>query len=121
MLEKFGIEQVIDVRSFPKSKWSEYRKENLEKNLPNRRIEYFHLGGLGGYRDEGYDTYMDTEEFQKNLRKLERLADRKKTAIMCLESYPNGCHRKYIAKKLDNKGWEVIHLVGKSGKQKTLG
>lgn len=120
LLEKARIQRVVDVRSFPKSKWSEYRKENLKKNLPSQDIEYFHLEELGGYRDEGYEEYMKTEKFQKTLNKLEKLAKEKKTVIMCLEPHLKGCHRRYIAEKLAEKGWKIANLVGKKGKQKTL-
>lgn len=119
MKEK-GIQKVVDVRSFPKSKLSKYRKENLKENLPTQNIEYLHLEKLGGYRDEGYEEYMKTEKFKEGLNKLEELAREEKTAIMCLESYPSSCHRRYIAKKLDEKGWKIKHLIGKEGKQKTL-
>ncbi len=92
----------------------------MKKNLPSSGVKYFHLGSLGGYRDEGYEEYMKTEDFQQALKKLENLAKEKKTVIMCLESYPGGCHRRYIAKKLEENGWKIQHLIGKKGKQKTL-
>lgn len=120
LLEKARIQRVVDVRSFPKSKWSEYRKENLKKNLPSQDIEYFHLKELGGYRDQGYEEYMKTEKFQKALNKLEKLAKEKKTVIMCLEPYPRNCHRRYIIEKFVEKGWKIVNLVDEKGKQKTL-
>ncbi len=92
----------------------------MKENLPTQNIEYFHLGNLGGYRDEEYKEYMKTEKFKEGLNKLEELARGEKTTIMCLESYPSGCHRRYITEKLDEKGWKVKHLIGKEGKQKTL-
>lgn len=111
----------MDVRSFPKSKWPEFEKENLEKNLPERSLEYFHLESLGGYRNGGYEKYMETDDFQAGLSELEALARESRTVIMCLKSYPSGCHRRFISKRLKGKGWKVFHLVGKKGKQKTLG
>lgn len=120
MLKNEGIKLVVDVRSFPKSKWVDYEKENLKRKLPEENIDYVHLEGLGGYRDEGYKEHMKTEEFKNALSQLEDLAQERETAIMCLESYPSGCHRRYIAQKLGNRGWKIIHLVGKGGKQKVL-
>ncbi len=120
LLKEVNIELVIDVRSFPQSKWSEYEKESLRKNLPKAGVDYLHLEDLGGYRDEGYREYMKTEEFRKAFNRLKELSEKQKIAIMCLESYPSGCHRRFIAQKLKDEGWKVVHLVGKNGKQETL-
>lgn len=120
LLKEVGIERVVDVRSFPRSKWPEFKKENLKRELPEEGIDYVHLEGLGGYRDGGYESHMETEDFQSALNELEKLAKESKTAIMCLESYPSGCHRRYIAQELNEKGWKIVHLVGKKGKQQTL-
>lgn len=115
LLKNHHIERVVDVRHFPTSKWPKYRKENLKRNFPREGIEYFHLEKLGGYR-HGYEEWMESEDFKEGLGKLTDLAEEKKTALMCLESYPSGCHRRFIAGKLEEKGWEVIHLVGRKGK-----
>lgn len=120
LLKGEGIELVVDVRSFPKSKWPEYKKENLKQKLPEENTDYIHLKGLGGYRDEGYKEYMKTENFENALSRLEDLAQERETAIMCLESYPSGCHRRYIAQELGKRGWKIIHLVGKKGRQEVL-
>lgn len=113
-----GIDRVVDVRSFPRFKWPEYEKENLGENLPERGIDYVHLKRLGGYRDEGYENYTNSDDFEEGLRNLTDLAEEKTTAIMCLESYPSGCHRRYIAHELEELGWDVRHIVGKRGKIK---
>lgn len=116
ILDRAAIEQVVDVRQFPTSKWPEYRKENLQSRLEHRGIAYVHLEKLGGYRDQGYRSYMHSEDFREGLNALIRLAHEKMTVVMCLESYPFGCHRRFIAEKLRENGWTVIHLVGKTGK-----
>ncbi len=115
ILKQRNITQVVDVRHFPTSKWPEYEKENLQKNLSKQGISYTHLESLGGYRDQGYSEYIETEKFKKGLKKLINLAKKKSTAIMCLESYPSGCHRRFIARCLEERGWNIIHLVGKKG------
>jgi len=104
------------VRHFPTSKWPEYKKGKLEENLTENRVEYHHLEDLGGYRDEGYSNYAETKEFKRGLEKLTVLAEEKKTVIMCLESLPSSCHRRFIANKLEERGWDIIHLVGKKGR-----
>lgn len=119
LLKRLGIKLIADVRSFPTSKWPEFVKENLQKSLPVRGIDYVHLHELGGYRRGGYEAYMRTENFKRELEKLMQLARRKPTAIMCVESSPSACHRRFIAGQLRELGWEVVHIVGK-GRQKTL-
>lgn len=119
LLKKFSIGLVVDVRSFPTSKWPEFVKENLEKALPAKGIDYVHLRGLGGYRRGGYEAYMRTPDFKQGLKELTRLARKKVATIMCVESSPSACHRRFIAKKLRRRGWKVVHIIGK-GKQQTL-
>lgn len=113
------MELVVDVRAFPTSKWPEFVKENLEVTLPPKGIDYVHIRELGGYRRGGYEAYMRSEEFKLGLKRLKELARKKVAALMCVEAYPSGCHRRFIAKRLRGQGWEVVHIVGK-GKQRTL-
>lgn len=112
LLKHFKIELVVDVRRFPTSKWPEFVKETLEKSLLSSGIGYVHLRELGGYR-RGYEIYMRTPEFRDGLEKLEELARDRSTAVMCVESHPSGCHRRFIARELQRKGWKVIHIGGK--------
>lgn len=120
LLRRFRIRLVADVRSFPRSKWLEFEKEGLQNSLPSRGIKYVHLRELGGYRRGGYEAYMQTDEFRRGFKKLMELASKNRAVIMCLESYPSGCHRRFIAGRLKELGWEVIHIVGKKGRQQTL-
>jgi len=110
---------VADVRAFPTSKWPEFVKEKLQKALPARGIDYVHLRELGGYRRGGYEAYMRTDDFKRGLEKLMQLARERPTVVMCVASSPSACHRRFIAKKLRRRRWEVIHIIGK-GKQQTL-
>jgi len=120
LLKDLGIEVVADVRAFPRSKWPEFTGESLRLSLPGEGIKYVHLEKLGGYRRGGYEAYTRTREFKEGLGELMKLAQKKKTVIMCRENYPSGCHRRFIARELKKLGWEVIHLVGKGARQKTL-
>ncbi|MBA7502296.1 hypothetical protein ES706_00880 [subsurface metagenome] len=118
LLKRFDIELIIDVRHFPTSKWPEFVKENLQRTLPAMGIGYVHIRELGGYRG-GYGNYTRTKEFKQGLKELMKLAREKSSAIMCVESYPSACHRRFITKKLKKRKWKVVHIVGK-GKQQTL-
>ncbi len=118
LLKRFDIELIIDVRRFPTSKWTEFVKENLQRTLPARGIGYVHIRELGGYRG-GYGIYTQTQEFKQGLKELMKLAKEKPSAIMCVESHPRACHRRFIAKELKKRRWKVVHIVDK-GKQQTL-
>ncbi|RKY29766.1 MAG: DUF488 domain-containing protein [Candidatus Omnitrophota bacterium] len=115
ILKSYGIKNVVDVRRFPTSKFSHFKKENLEKYLENEGIKYIYLGDLlGGYRKEGYEKYMETEEFEKGIERLKKIAEKQLTTIMCSERFPWRCHRRFISKKLKLSGIEVVHIIEKN-------
>jgi uncharacterized protein (DUF488 family) len=68
---------------------------------------------LGGFRKGGYERYTMTEEFNKGLKELEVYALDKDTVFMCAERFPWKCHRRYISRELESKGWKVIHIIDK--------
>ena len=113
LLKELGVEAVADVRRFPRSRHNpQFGRETLEQALAAEGIEYHWLGeNLGGYRSGGYEAYTESESFREGLRKLEALAGRKKTAVMCAEKLWFRCHRRFIADELVKKGWEVWHII----------
>jgi hypothetical protein len=87
------------------------------------------MPGLGGLRHtrrdspnmgwhnssfRGFADYMQTEEFEKNLKKLIALLGRKRVCLMCAEAVPWRCHRSLIADALQVRGFSVGHITGKS-------
>ena len=114
ILKEYKIEAVVDVRRFPTSKlFPHFKKENLEKLLKKENIEYFHIEKLGGYREGGYEKYMETEGFKEGLENLIEIAKKKKTTIICAERFPWKCHRTFISLKLQERGFQIIHLIEK--------
>ena len=114
ILKFYQIEAVADVRRWPGSqRFSHLKKENLKKFLETKGIKYFHFEKLGGYRKEGYEKYMETEEFKNALQELIDLAKIKLTCIICAEKFPWKCHRRFIAKALEEKGIEALHIIEK--------
>ncbi|MBC7189059.1 DUF488 domain-containing protein, partial [Candidatus Aerophobetes bacterium] len=112
VLKFYNIQAVVDVRRFPTSKWEHFKKENISLSLKRERIKYFYLGReLGGYRKGGYEEYLKTLDFQKGLEMLEKIASNLNSAILCAERLPWRCHRIFIAEKLQEKGWRVIHII----------
>lgn len=112
ILKKHKIQVVIDIRRFPKSKIvPHFNKENLKTELRKIGIKYAWLGKwLGGYRKEGYLKYMEKAEFKKGIKYLENIAKNKICVIMCAEKLYFKCHRKFVSKYLQNKGWIVKHI-----------
>ena len=111
LLKKYEIDTVVDVRRFPKSRYPEYMKENLEQELPKLGIKYVFMGEtLGGFRG-GYRKYMETETYRKGIKNLLDLTKQGKIVIMCLERSPKGCHRRYISQTLKDLDVRVAHII----------
>jgi len=114
ILFSYNIQSLIDVRRFPKSKLPIFRRENLEPLLQREKLEYHFLGQeLGGFRKGGYPVYTCTEDFIEGINLLESLALKKTSVIICAERFPWKCHRKWIARELHKRGWEVEHIIDK--------
>ena len=114
ILLSYNIQYLIDVRRFPKSKIPIFRRENLEPLLQQEKLEYHFLGQeLGGFRKGGYLAYIRTEDFIRGIDILESLALQKLSVIICAERFPWKCHRKWIARELHRRGWEIEHIIDK--------
>lgn len=114
ILDFYQIEAVVDVRHFPTSKlFPHFKKENLEKVLKEKEISYFHFENLGGYRKEGYENYMKTENFKEALERLIKLSENKKIIIICAEKFPWKCHRALISRELEKRKIKVFHIIEK--------
>ncbi|MFQ5657654.1 MAG: DUF488 family protein, partial [Candidatus Methylomirabilales bacterium] len=113
LLQTYEISTVVDVRLFPYSKrFPHFVKEQLEEYLSSAGLRYVHLGReLGGYRDGGYEGYMDTLEFARGVDALEMIGREVRAAFMCAERLPWKCHRRFIASELERRGWWVIHII----------
>jgi len=123
ILKFYQIKAIADVRRWPTSqRFPHFKKENLIKILSENSISYHHLEDLGGYRIENYENYMKTSTFKSTLEKLIEIAKNDLTCIICAEKFPWRCHRRFIAKALEEKGIEVLHIIekGKIWKPKTI-
>jgi uncharacterized protein (DUF488 family) len=129
LLMAHGIQQVIDIRTIPKSRHNpQFNKESLPKSLKKAHIFYTHLKELGGLRHpqkdsintgwenlsfRGFADYMATPEFKTGLDYLKTIAVSVKTAMMCAEAVPWRCHRSLIADALTKQKWQVFHIQSK--------
>ena len=112
ILTSHGVEVVVDVRRFPSSRFEHFCQEKLDDLLSEAGINYVYLGEkLGGYRRGGYQNFIATSEFQMGLKKLEEIAQNKRTAIICAERLPWRCHRRFIAVELEKHRWQIIHII----------
>jgi len=112
MLRTYKIEMVIDVRSFPTSKFPHFQKEALAQSLAEENLGYFYLGKeLGGFRQGGYEAYTQTLEYLVGMELLERMASRCRSVVICAERLPWRCHRRFIGRSLQERGWQVKHVI----------
>ncbi len=112
LLRNYGIETVVDVRSFPTSRFEHFKRDTLERNLQGFGFCYVYLGTeLGGYRRGGYEKYMATPNYREGLSKLTEIGSSSMTTFLCAERLPWRCHRRWIGESLMREGWEVIHII----------
>ena len=110
LLKKRGVNILIDIRRFPNSKNSDFKKKNLEIMLPKNGVKYFFLGEkLGGFRS-GFEKYMDTTDFMDGFKVLLDLTQKGTVAIMCMERKTEHCHRRFISNFLEDINIQVIHI-----------
>ena len=131
LLQEAGVELLIDVRSYPRSRRNpQFDAEALAAALGRAGIGYEHLKALGGrrgprngdapspntaWREAGFRNYADyalTPAFRAGLEALRGLARARPTAIMCAEGHWSQCHRRIIADYLLAAGDEVVHILG---------
>ena len=127
LLAAYGIEQLADVRTVPRSRRNpQFNAETLRDSLRAAEISYVpfrELGGLrkprpdspnSGWRNEsfrGYADYMQTQEFADAVARLVELAAERRTAIMCAEAVPWRCHRSLVADALAVRGIGVVEIL----------
>ncbi len=112
LLRSHGIEIVIDVRSFPQSRFPQFNREAVSQWLGEEAVGYFYLGReLGGFRKGGYEAYTQTHDYLRGIDLLERMASRCRCAILCAERLPSRCHRRFIGQSMGERGWQIVDLI----------
>ena len=123
-LKKKYIGHVVDVRTYPQSRYNpSFSKNRLAQILDGAGIFYSWMGkSLGGLEDVQEDFFLSGINELVNLQKVENLV------IMCSEKDYTRCHRyQKITPRLTEKGVAVEHItIGGTGnntnrsKQKNL-
>jgi len=127
LLRQQGIQQVVDVRSQPYSRWvPAFNRETLARALEEEGISYVYMGdSLGGrpadpalydpHDSSGRPDYARlaaTETFRAGIERLIELAQDRPAAIMCSEGDYRQCHRGLlITPELMARGVRVIHIL----------
>jgi uncharacterized protein (DUF488 family) len=124
-LEAAGIQRVLDVRLRPQSRRPGMSKTKLALKLAEHGIAYEHRRELGtpleirglfraGHLKEAAAAYRVHADAHAGVE-LDALAtelDGPRTALLCLEANPAGCHRRVVAELLRERvaGLEVVDL-----------
>lgn len=127
MLKARKIEQLVDVRTIPKSRYNpQFEQEALKKSLSEASIRYVYIQDLGGLRPavkestnlgwrnqsfRNYADYMQTEQFKNAVEELINISKDLTTAIMCAEAVPWRCHRSLVGDALLIRGVRVVDIM----------
>ena len=131
MLQRSGIDLVVDVRSIPRSRANpQFNADSLPASLAQWQIGYEHIAALGGLRGRArgaapspngywqvmsfrnFADYALTSPFAAGLAQLRELGKRHRCVIMCAEAVWWRCHRRIIADYLLAAGEHVLHILG---------
>jgi uncharacterized protein (DUF488 family) len=137
LLQDNGIQQVVDVRSAPYSRFNpQFNRDFLESALKRRQIAYIYEGKrLGGRPNDpscykshklpaeetdylhevDYPQMMRKEWFQKGIERLLALAEEQTTTILCSEEDPALCHRHHLIARYLMDGYaetDIQHIRG---------
>jgi uncharacterized protein (DUF488 family) len=124
LLQRHGIDVVVDVRSQPYSRWTpQFNREILAHQLQDTGIAYQFMGAaLGGLPsdpnlyDSGedcpdYERIEQTSGYQAGIDQLLELARTRRTAVVCSEGNHLDCHRHLlITQTLLTLGARVLHI-----------
>lgn len=127
ILDAYGIEEIVDVRTIPRSRHNpQFNEDTLREELRRHGIAYVHMKDLGGLRHttkasvntawknasfRGYADYMQTPEFVRAIDGLIELGKEKRVAVMCAEAMPWRCHRSLIGDALLARGVKVEDIM----------
>jgi uncharacterized protein (DUF488 family) len=127
LLKAWKIEELVDVRTVPKSRaFPRFSKNRMKTALAKADINYIHMPELGGLRHSkkdslntawrnasfrGYADYMQTDAFASGLKELNKHRKAKRVCIMCSEAVWWRCHRRMIADAEVASGIPVKHIM----------
>ena len=125
LLKKYNINNLLDVRSTPYSKYAEaYNKEQLRNSLSIKGIKYSFMGKFFGARPDNIELYneegyLDFEKVAKSdlfIKGMENvllgLEKGNNIALMCTEKDPIDCHRAImVSRAFSLNGIDIKHIL----------
>ncbi len=125
LLERFGINVLVDVRSNPFTRYSlHFNHDPLKVSIQNAGLKYLFLGKeLGGkpkeeeFYDAGgyilYERIAESSKFKGGIERLLKGVESYRIVLMCGEENPAECHRRLlIGQVLGEHGIDVLHIRG---------
>ncbi len=119
-----GIAVVVDVRSYPYSRFApHFNREEMATGLNAAGVKYLYLGTeLGGrptsddhYDSEGralYGLMAKEAAFRDAIERVLRGASDHRIALVCAEGRPEECHRRLlVGKVLTDRGAVLRHIL----------
>ena len=116
------IKLLVDIRANGFSHKRDFSNSIFVKNLKEAGIDYLAIRELGspkelreGLKKYGYKWFFDKyRDYIKGkmdeIDKLEKIISKRRSCLMCFELYPEHCHRSIVSEKLQERGYEVVHL-----------
>ncbi len=125
LLRRHDIEVLVDVRSYPYSKFTtQFDSPALKTAIIRSGLKYLYMGKeLGGRPDDRslydvagrvkYSQVAETPLFLEGIARLLKGIEQYRVAFMCTEEDPAGCHRHLLVSRvLTAQGVEVGHIRG---------
>ena len=121
LLVKQSIDQLMDVRSKPRSRFPHFNQKALKQRLADQDIAYRYLGDLlGGYPEAEelywndrvvYERVVALPEFRRGIGRVLEESEKHCLVLMCAQENPRQCHRHpLLASELIKRGARVLHL-----------
>jgi uncharacterized protein (DUF488 family) len=126
-LQRAGVKLLVDVRAIASSRRPGFSKTQLAAGLDEHGIGYVHLRGLGTPKDgreaarggnmkalsKIYHAHLKTPQARAEMDELESLVTKAgPVCILCYERDHNACHRKFIAKIIEDRdGVKIENLA----------
>lgn len=125
-LKDAGVATLADVRAVALSRKRGFSKSALRDALNSQDIAYQHFIRLGTPK-EGRQAaragdgelmrriycseVLASEPAQEAFRDLEMLAQSQPICLLCFERDPAHCHRRVLAQRLEERGFEAVDLT----------